>query len=163
MATHIVTAATQGMKAGFNQRKRTIKRGGLDIPVGTFGDYCAKFGPDVDAYKASMRQPRKPQALAGVQVFADDVAEDVFADELATLRQRIAEIEAEKQAASKPKAQRKQRTKAAKENLWRPWAVRKHSIPTTVGATFVYKGKRRTTTFRVTRVTSEGVYSTRVS
>ena len=161
---HIMTAATQGMKAGFNQRKRTIQRGGLGISVGSFGDYCAKYGPDVTAAKESLRQPRQPEALTGVRVFVDEVAEDVFSDELATLRQRIAEIEAEQQAAATPKRERKARTKQAKANVWHPWAVRKHNIPTKVGATFTYKGKRRTSTFKVTKVTRDGsVESIRVA
>lgn len=51
-----------------------------------------------------------------------------------------------------------------KENLWRPWAVARFGIPTTVGGTFTYKSKRanRNTVHVVTRVTADGVYAKRV-
>lgn len=163
---HILTASTQGMKAGYNQRKRTIQRGGLNIAVGSFGDYCQKFGPEVTACKAQMRQPvsnnggtRVVEEPLGVLVFSDE------SDELTQLRQRIAEIEAEQQAkAAKPKATRKaKKADKPKVNVWHPWACKKHNIPTTVGATFTYKGKRRTSTFKVTKVTANGVESIRVA
>lgn len=164
---HILTAATQGMKAGYNQRKRTIKRGGLNLSVGSFADYCDKFGDEVNTCKAQLRQPvsnrggkRQVEEPVGVVVFADSRE-----DELAELRQRIAEIEAEQQAkAAKPKARKRQpKADKPKANVWHPWAIRKHNIPTTVGATFAYKGKRRTSTFKVTKVTANGVESIRVA
>lgn len=162
---HILTAATQGMKAGYNQRKRTIQRGGLNIAVGSFADYCERFGDEVTTCLSQMRNKPRTARVAktrevGVQVFADSRE-----DELAELRQRIAEIEAEQQAkAAKPKAARKAKPKAEqKVNVWHPWAVRKHNIPTTVGATFTYKGKRRTSTFKVTKVTRDGIESIRVA
>lgn len=166
--THIEIAATQGMKAGYKARKRVLKRGGLSTTREalrqSFGDYCAKFGPDVTAVQASMRNKSRS---VGVRVFADDPTELVLADKLAEARQRLAELEAE---AAAPVAQSKRTRKTAsakksavKENLWRGWAVAKHGIPEQVGAEFAYQGKRRKTTFRVTRVTDEGVYTIRVS
>lgn len=157
---HIITAASKGMKAGYKQRKRTIQRGGLNVEVGSFSDYCTKFGPDVTAAQATMRN--KPRQAA-------PSLEDSLAREIEAARQRLAELEAA--AAAKPKARvRKPKATAQaqdterKPNVWHEWAVRKHNIPTTVGATFVYKGKRRTTKFVVTRVAKDGsVESQRVS
>jgi hypothetical protein len=167
--THIQVAASKGMKAGYNARKQVLARSGLSTAQAalaeSFGDYCAKFGPDVTAAQASMRnEPRKSNLvsrLVGVNPFASNPLED----EIEQARQRLAELEAQAtKPAPKPKAKaRASKPKTATENLWREWAVRKHGIPTTVGTTFTYKGKRRTSTFQVTRVTSEGVYSKRVS
>ena len=152
MATHIQIAATQGMKAGFNQRKQRILRGGLGIEVGTFADYCAKVGPAVTAYKASMRNKPRNARVVGVEPFADDSR----SEEIAELRQRLAELESEVSTpASTPKPKPRKQAKQ-KVNVWHPWAVRKHSIPTKVGAEFTYKGKRRTSTFKVTKVTRDG-------
>jgi hypothetical protein len=168
--THVEIAATQGMKAGYKARKRVLKRGGLSTTRAalreSFGDYCAKFGPDVTAAQASMRNKPRSAKVVGVRVFEDDVTERVLADRLAEARQRLAELEAEAATVEAPKRERKPASKsksATKENLWREWAVRKHGIPTQVGAEFAYQGKRRKSIFRVTRVTSEGVYSVRVS
>lgn len=172
--THVEIAATQGMKAGFNARKAVLKRGGLNTTRAalreSFGDYCAKFGPDVTAVQASMRNKPRHARVIGVQVFEDETTERVLADKLAEARQRLAELEAEAAtpvAAPTPKRERKQRASksksAVKENLWRTWAVSKHGIPAQVGAEFAYQGKRRKSIFVVTRVTSEGVYTKRVS
>lgn len=161
---HILTAATQGMKAGYNQRKRTIQRGGLNLTVGSFADYCSKHGPAVAKAQARMKQPVSNQG--GRRVVEEPCGVIVEAnDELAELRQRIAEIEAEQQAkAAKPKSRKpKAKNDKPKVNVWHPWAIRKHNIPTTVGATFAYKGKRRTSTFKVTKVTANGVESIRVA
>lgn len=160
---HILTAATQGMKAGYNQRKRTIQRGGLNVSVGSFSDYCAKFGPDVTAAQESMRNKPRNARVVGVRVEADEPIG--LAEEILAARERLAALEATFEAESKPvrkPANRKAASKV-KENRWNPWAVRKHNIPTKVGATFSYKGKRRTTTFKVTRVEDGVVFSKRVA
>jgi cell division septation protein DedD len=155
---HILTAASKGMKAGYNQRKRTIQRGGLNVAVGSFSDYCAKFGPDVTAAQSTMRN--RPRHAA-------PTLENSLEREIEAARTRLAELEAKAAAeAEKPKRERKPKAEKSevKVNTWHPWAVRKHEIPTTVGATFTYKGKRRTSTFQVTKVTRDGsVESIRVS
>lgn len=66
---------------------------------------------------------------------------------------------------AKPKRTRSSKPKVTeKENLWRPWAVARFGIPTTVGGTFTYKSKRanKNTVHQVTRVTQDGVYAKRV-
>lgn len=159
---HTIIAATQGMKAGYNARKRVLRNSGLDTAQAalreSFGDYCAKFGPDVTAAQASLRN--KPRSARVVNTEPSGLAEEILA-----ARERLAELEAALVVESTPAPKRTRTTRkasATKENLWRSWAVAKHGIPTKVGATFDYKGKRRTSTFKVTRITDEGVFTKRV-
>ena len=159
--THLEIAARDGMKAGFKAYTRTLVRSQLPQVVETretlermgkraaFAWYCAKHGPDVIAFPPEAEPEVAP-----------------LASEIEAARARLAELEAQ---AAKPKrthtrsSGRTSKPEAVKENLWREWAIRKHSIPTKVGATFTYKGKRRTSTFKVTRVTNEGVYTVRAA
>lgn len=166
--SHLEVAAKSGMKAGFKAYMGTLQRSRLPQVIETrqaldamtnrqaFAWYCAKHGPDVTAIQTVLveqaapttrKRTSRPVAQAPVGLAA----------EIAEARARLAELEAQ---ASKPAAPKAKST-TVKENLWREWAVRKHNIPTKVGATFTYKGKRRTTTFVVTRVTSDGVFTKR--
>jgi hypothetical protein len=164
-ASHITVAAESGMKAGLRAYMASLAVSGLPQVAEAHGElldmssnerfkfYCNKFG-------------RKVEDARGVDVKAaprsrmqrENVVQTGAEAEIAELEARIAELRAPKPA----KAERKS-TKATKENLWRPWAIAKHNIPTQVGATFTYKGKRRTSTFKVTRVTADGVYSVRAA
>ncbi|MDE2098600.1 MAG: hypothetical protein KGL39_15205 [Patescibacteria group bacterium] len=173
--SHLEVAARDGMKAGFNTYMEQLQRSGLPqvraklaellaLPKRErFARYCATVGPDVTAMQTqrtfSAHNPGQGTTITLPTEW--QTIESPLAKQIAEARERLAKLEAQAKAqapkprTSKPKAD-------AKENLWREWAVRKHSIPTKVGATFAYKGKRRTSTFKVTRVTSEGVYSVRV-
>jgi hypothetical protein len=154
---HLAIAREKGMKAGFNAYVATLERSGLQTAQAklaeirsmgkrkAFAAYCASKGPDVLARPVTRKRTSRPAVVESVPA---GLAEEVLA-----ARKRLAELEAELNA--QPKSQPEQ----GKENLWRPWAIRKYDIPTAVGATFVYKGKRRTTTFKVVRVTAEGVFT----
>ena len=170
--SHLEVAAKSGMKAGFKAYMTTLKRSRLPEVRATldtlnamssrqaFAFYCAKHGPDVTAIvDAIVEQPTRKRTTRQ----AEPEAPAGLAAEIAEARARLAELEKQAKAESAPKRKRTSAKAEVKENLWREWAVRKNNIPTKVGATFTYKGKRRTTTFQVTRVTSEGVYSKRVS
>lgn len=181
--SHIEVAATQGMKAGFNAYMSQLSRSGLPQVQAKlaelqgmrkrqrFATYCAMVGPDVTAFQAELgAAKRTPNATVvpstKITLPAAPVA---LSDEIAQARARLAELEALAAAeakAEKPRTRSSRTSKPAaevKENLWREWAVRKHGIPQTVGATFAYKGKRRTSTFKVTRITAEGTFTVRVS
>lgn len=163
--SHLKIAATQSMKAGLNAYMVYLQRSGLPTVQAKLdayqalpkrkrlAAYCNEFGARVTAEKASMRQPRAvvpaPQNEAcGVIV----EAEGPLADEIAQARAVLARLEAQ---AAQTIEQPKQDT-VRKPNVWHPWAVRKHNIPTKVGAEFTYKGKRRTSTFKVTKVMRDG-------
>lgn len=172
--SHLTTAATQGMKAGLNAYMSYLQRSGLPTVQAKLAEYeslrkrqrlaayCNEFGARVTAEKASMRQPRAvvpaPQNEAcGVIVEQDSP----LASEIEQARARLAELEAAAKAAKAQKPAKAEQER--KPNVWHPWAVKKHNIPTTVGETFTYKGKRRTSTFIVTAVTDNGVESIRVA
>lgn len=170
MQSHLTIAREQGMKAGFNAYVRTLERSGLPAAKAkldeihsmskrkAFAAYCADKGPDVLA-----KQPEPKQRRRTSRVQAESVAPVGLAAEIAQAKARLAELEAQAGvglshifAKAEPKADSKVKT-----NLWRPWAVRKYGIPSKVGETFAYKGKRRTTTFRVVSVTTEGITTVR--
>lgn len=161
MQQHIITAATRGMKAGYNARKAVCKRSGLPqvraAASESFADYCEQFGPQVTRYIDGMKSsPRKQRPVAVVETPMTEIE---------VLRARIAELEAEDNEPQVfEKAAPKSKSTKVKKNTWHPWAVRKHNIPKVVGAQFTYKGKRRTSVFAVTAVTKDGsVESIRVA
>lgn len=166
--SHLSIAATSGMKSGLNAYMAYLRRSGLPTVQAKLNEYealskrkrlahyCNEFGSRVTNEQASMRNKPRTAPVVGVRVFEDEEVIPSLAVEIEAAQARLAElIEAAKQAekpAPKPKAQDTKR----KPNVWHPWAVRKHNIPTTVGATFDYKGKRRTSTFKVTKVMRDG-------
>ena len=179
--SHLEIAAKKGMKQGFNAYMDTLRKSGLANAQATldtldamssrqaFAWYCAKHGPDVTAISSELvsEPTRNVAPVAGTTIRIAGKRERIptgLASEIAQARARLAELEAQ---ASKPKQRKRTSRKSTpaevQENLWRPWAIAKHGIPAKVGATFAYKGKRRTSTFKVTRVTDEGVYSVRVA
>lgn len=166
LAAHLRIAQTDGPKAGFNAYVKTLERSGLEQTQEALAElrsagnakkqfdyYCAKFGKHFGTTP-------------------------VKSDELAELQEKIAELTARANALAetpvveKPKRSRLGRRSSAtttanvagKENLWRPWAIKKYGIPEKVGATFTYKSKRanKVTTHEVVRITEDGVYCKRV-
>lgn len=163
--SHVAVAASEGMKAGFNAYTRKLKASGLPEVRAKASEfrgragfklYCATFGADVDAAKGALtRTPRTHTRSSGRTTTP-------VLSEREQLLARLAELDAAEQA---PVVATPKPRKAVKENLWRPWAIRKFSIPTTVGATWTYNRKksRGTSVHKVTRVTAEGVYTIKVS
>lgn len=162
--SHLTIASTKGMKAGLNAYMTYLSRSGLPTVQAKLAEYeslrkrqrlahyCNEFGPQVTAEQATMRNKPRNARVVGVQVFEDEPTE--LSDEIAQARARLAELEAAAKAAKAPKPAKVEQER--KPNVWHPWAVRKHNIPTKVGAEFTYKGKRRTSTFKVTKVTRDG-------
>lgn len=168
--SHLAIASTKGMKAGLNAYMTYLQRSGLPTVQAKLAEYeslrkrqrlahyCNEFGAQVTAEQATMRNKPRNARVVGAQVFEDEP--ETLSDEIAQARARLAELEAAAKQAATPAKQDKVR----KPNVWHPWAVRKHNIPTKVGAEFTYKGKRRTSTFKVTKVTRDGsVESIRVA
>lgn len=165
--THIAIAASEGMKAGHKAYTRKLRASGLpEVRAAAdqfkgrrgFALYCTRFGADVDAAKGQLTRPtrtytRSSRTLVSVPVLSE--REQLLA--------RLAELDAQEAAVVEVRPSRSSKPTTVKENLWRPWAIRKYGIPTTVGNTWVYTRKNGgKSTHKVVRITADGVFTVKV-
>jgi hypothetical protein len=126
-----------------------------------FAQYQRDFGPAITKAQGGTTRVSRTSIPATPEV----VETNPLAAEIAALRAQLALLETQATTAvvETPKAAPKPKT--VRENLWRPWAVRKFGIPTKVGGTFVYTSKksRKSSTHKVVRVTADGCYTVKVS
>lgn len=162
--THIAIAASEGMKAGFNAYTSKLQASGLpEVRKAAkefkgrkgFALYCTRFGADVDAAKGTFTRSTRTHTRSSGRTQPLNEREQLLA--------RLAELDAQEAAVVEVKPARASKPTTVKENLWRPWAIRKYGIPTTVGATWVYTRKNGgKSTHKVVRVTADGVFTTKV-
>lgn len=165
--THIAIAASEGMKAGFNAYTSKLQASGLpEVRKAAkefkgrkgFALYCTRFGADVDAAKGALTRTTRTHTRSSRTTTP-------VLSERELLLARLAELDAAEAPVVAPRPARASKPTTVKENLWRPWAIRKYGIPTTVGGTFVYTSKksRKSSTHQVVRVTADGCYTVKVS
>jgi hypothetical protein len=167
---HIVIASTEGMRAGRDAYVAQCSKSGLTQVRAAakkysgrkgFARYCEDFGPAVT--RAQGNAPTRTHSRTSIPARVE-VETNPLEAQLASLRAQLALLEAQASApvVATPKPASKPAT--TKENLWRPWAIRKYGIPQTVGGTFVYKSKKskKSSTHQVVRVTDEGCFTVKV-
>lgn len=169
---HIITAATLGPRAGRDEYVAKCRTSGLPAVRAAgekyagrkgFARYCKDFANAITKAQGGAVAPaRTSRTTIPAQ---PEVESNPLVAEIAALRAQLALLETQASApvVATPKAAPKPKT--VRENLWRPWAVRKFGIPTTVGGTFTYVSKksRKASTHKVTRVTADGCYTVKVS
>jgi hypothetical protein len=166
---HIITAATLGPRAGRDEYVAKCRTSGLPAVRAAgekyagrkgFARYCNDFAAAITKAQGGSTRVSRTTIPASPEV----IESNPLAAEIAALRAQIALLETKAVAPAKPKAKPAAKSATTKENLWRPWAVRKFGIPTTVGGTFVYTSKksRKASTHQVVRVTQDGCYTVKV-
>lgn len=164
---HITTAATLGMRAGRDEYVAKCATSGLPQVRAAaskysgrkgFARYCDDFGPAVTKAQGGTTTRTHTRSTPREVVEVSPIEA-----QLASLRAQLALLEAEAAApVATPPASKPATTK---ENLWRPWAIRKYGIPQKVGGTFVYTSKKskKASTHKVVRVTEDGVFTVKVA
>lgn len=167
--SHIEVAATQGMNAGRQAYVERCSRSGLPTVQAAaklykgrrgLARYCAKFGADVDAITGALTRTSPRPTRSSGRTYTPPVL-----TEREQLLARLAELDAQEAPVVDVRPARASKPQTVKENLWRPWAIRKYGIPTRVGGTFTYVSKKshKASTHKVVRVTSDGAYTVKVA
>jgi hypothetical protein len=163
-AKHIITARTQGAKAGFKQ----------------FVDYCnSPLGRNNERIEDQREAVlgagnKKAQFAAYCELFLGEVPSPLETPDVSTLVEQLRALGVEVKLPEAPKPVRAPRTRKAAEvvskgdkpRTWSAFWVGKKRIPTKVGATFTYKSKKYGTTskHKVVKVNGDGsVVTQRVS
>ena len=179
---HVQVAATEGMKAGYRQFSTVASKSGLPTvkrawrpykalnSKGRFNLYCSQFGPTVEslgvptagATRASVVDERtSPKIQALLELKAELLAEiDREIESLSNEGVQAFEDEAKPAAKRKP---RKATTSKDDPSTFSAAVVARKGLPTKVGKTFTYQGKRGSSKWVVVGSTKAGITAVRAA